>query len=115
MKYSAFPLILIIIGSVWFLNSNGWMPSTPVVLAILLMIAGISVWLMDGMVKSSIVNGTMLIYSGGAVYASYEYGIGGSHLISLGFVLAGILMLLARHDSIPEKKQHTYEKKDFEQ
>ena len=108
MKQSSFPIILIAIGVFWFLSSTGLMPSTPVILAVLLIIAGIAVWLTDGMVKSSVVNGTMLIYSGAAIYAAHEYKyLKISHLISFGLILAGALMLLARHKSIPEKKQDT--------
>jgi hypothetical protein len=103
-RSSAFPLILILVGSIWFLNSTGLMPSTPMILSVLLIVAGLSIWVMDGWSKNSLVSATMFIYSGCAIYASSEYHLRSGHLISLGFVLAGILMLLAKHPSIPEKK-----------
>ena len=63
-----FPLLLIIVGGLWFLNSMDWFPATASIVAALFFIAGCLILLLDGINKQSIVQGPLLMYVGAAVY-----------------------------------------------
>lgn len=107
MKSSSliFPTLLIVIGAIWFLKSSGILPPTNLMIAALLGVAGLTIMIMDGINKQSIVAGPMLIYAGLAtyLYASMIYTL--SPLIALGMVVLGLCMILARSNLIPHKSQ----------
>jgi hypothetical protein len=73
------------------------------VLALLLIAAGCLLGLLDGLNKSTLVSSPLLVYAGAAIYLRDNMGLHFSHLLSLGMVLAGFLMLLSRSDRIPER------------
>ena len=97
--------ILIIIGALWLLKSTALLPETTTLLAIMLAATGVVLLLIDGITKSSIVSSPMLMYAGAAIFLFDEGKIRLSHTLSLGMILLGILMLIARSDRIPEKRQ----------
>ncbi|WP_024301689.1 hypothetical protein [Pseudogulbenkiania sp. MAI-1] len=104
MKTSvSLPILLITLGSLWFLKSTYLLPETSTLLALLLVVAGVILFVIDGFNKSSLVTGPMLMYGGTAVYLYDSAGLRMSHVLSLGMVLMGILLLLARSDRIPER------------
>lgn len=96
--------ILIILGALWLLKSTELLPETTTLLAIMLAAAGGVLLLIDGVTKSSIVSSPMLIYAGAAIYLFDEGKIRLSHSLSLGMILLGILMLIARSERIPDKR-----------
>lgn len=104
MKTSAaLPILLITLGSLWFLKSTYLLPETSTMLALLLAASGIVLFVIDGFNKSSLVTSPMLMYGGAAVYLYDSAGLRMSHVLSLGMVLMGILLLMARSDRIPER------------
>lgn len=103
MKSVAWPIVLITLGSLWFLKSTALLPDTPILLAVLLALAGVGIFLIDGLNKTSLVSGSMLIYAGAAVYFSEGRGLRFSHVVSLGMVLFGVLLLLAQSDRVPDR------------
>lgn len=103
MKSVAWPIVLITLGSLWFLKSTALLPDTPILLALLLSLAGVGIFLIDGLNKTSLVSGSMLIYAGAAVYFLEIRGLRFSHVVSLGMVLFGVLLLLAQSARIPER------------
>jgi len=103
MKSVAWPIVLITLGSLWFLKSTALLPETPILLALLLALAGVSIFIIDGLNKTSLVSGSMLIYSGAAVYFFEIRGLRLSHVVSLGMVLFGVLLLLAQSERVPER------------
>lgn len=98
------PLFLIIVGALWFLRSMHWFPDTAVIIAFALMVAGILVLLLDGINKQSVVSGPLLLYIGGAIYASHEYDHNTSVILALGMMVLGILLLIARSNAVPHKR-----------
>ncbi|MBV8680577.1 MAG: hypothetical protein JO338_09030 [Aquitalea sp.] len=102
-KSAALPITLICLGSVWFLKSTALLPNTSTLLALLLAAAGCLLLIIDGFNKSTLVSCPLLIYAGAAIYLRDNSGLQLSHLLSLGMVLAGLLMLLARSKRIPER------------
>ena len=97
------PLVLIIIGALWFLRATDILPPSYIILAIALCTAGVAVLIFDGINKQSVVAGPLLIYCGIAVYLFYRELLHLSPLVALGMVVAGMLMLLARRDLVPDK------------
>lgn len=106
MRNATFPLLLIIVGLIWFLRSTGLAPETSTLVALLLVIAGFALIVLDGFNKSTVVNAPLLVYAGAAVYLHYSYLWRISSLIALGMVLLGIMMLIARSSVIPYKRKH---------
>ena len=104
MKNATFPLLLIVIGLIWFLRSTGLAPETSTLVALFLAIAGVALLVLDGFNKSTVVNGPLLVYIGAAVYLHYSELWRVSSLIALGMVLLGLLMLIARSSLIPYKR-----------
>jgi len=102
-KSAALPIALICLGVVWFLKSTALLPNTTTLLSVLLAAAGCLLFIMDGLNKSTLVNCPLLIYAGLAIYLHDNQAVQLSHLLSLGMVLMGLLMLLARSNRIPER------------
>ncbi|MDF0604899.1 hypothetical protein HZU77_004415 [Neisseriaceae bacterium TC5R-5] len=111
-RSAALPIILICLGSVWFLKSTSLLPDTSTLLTLLLTAAGIVLLIIDGFNKSTLITSPLLVYAGGAIYLYDHYGLYASHLVSLGMVLAGLLMLIARSPQIPERSRKYWPKQD---
>ena len=106
MKSSAFlPLVLIVLGVLWFLKSSALLPDTTTLLALMLAASGVVLLVVDGLTKSTLVTAPMLMYAGVAVYLFDEDKLRLSHMLSLGMILLGLLMLIARSERIPERRQ----------
>ena len=104
MRPSAtFPLLLIVLGTLWFLHSSALLPDSTTLLAILLAGAGVALLAIDGVNKSTLVASPLMVYAGAAVWLYRHWALQLSHVLSLGMVLAGLLMLIARSDRIPDK------------
>ena len=97
------PLLLIILGSLWFLKSTDLLPDTAAIVSIGLAVLGFMVMVMDGLNKQSIVSGPLLMYVGAAIYLYHEYIFGMSHIFSVGMVWLGFLLLLSRSSLVPDK------------
>ncbi|WP_199053090.1 hypothetical protein [Aquitalea sp. ASV15] len=104
-KSAALPIALICLGSVWFLKSTALLPNTSTLLSLILAAAGCLLLIIDGFNKSTLVSSPLLIYAGAAIYLRDNLGLQFSHLLSLGMVVMGLLMLLARSDRIPERSR----------
>lgn len=103
-----FPIILIVIGALWFLRSTGILPTTAALVAVVLMGAGILILLVDGFNKQSLFHAPMLLYAGGATYLASIYHLAIAPLVAVGMMLAGCLLLIVRSHHIPPKysKKH---------
>ena len=97
------PLFLIVMGSLWFIKSIDLMPETSSIIAIGLAVLGLVVLITDGINKQSIVAGPLLMYLGAAVYLYYEAWFRISHILSVGMVVLGSLLLLSRSGMVPDK------------
>lgn len=101
---ATYPLLLIILGSLWFLRSTALLPDTATLLALLLAGAGLALLLIDGFNKSTLVASPLLLYAGAGVWLYHHLAFALSPLLALGMVLAGVLMLVARSERIPDKR-----------
>ncbi|RJG05756.1 hypothetical protein D3870_06735 [Noviherbaspirillum cavernae] len=102
MKDAALPIVLIVLGAVWLLDSLNWLPSVQWVWILGLAGAGAAILMLDGITKSSIVAGPLLILAGALSFFRQFYGLGWRFIIPVMLISAGVLMLVARSSSIPE-------------
>jgi hypothetical protein len=104
MKDAALPVILILLGATWLLHTLNWLPDIHWLWVIGLAGAGVAILLLDGITKSSIVAGPLLILAGLMSFLRQSHGLGWNIEIPVMLIAAGILMLAARSPSVPESR-----------
>ena len=97
------PLFLIVMGSLWFIKSIDLMPETSSIIAIGLAGLGMVVLVTDGINKQSIMAGVFLMFLGPALYLYNEEWFRISHMLLVGMVVLGSLLLLSRSGMVPDK------------
>jgi hypothetical protein len=107
MRDAALPVTLIVIGLGWLAWHYGWLPDPDWIIAGGLVVAGIAVVVFDGVTKSSVVAGPLLIGAGVAWGLHAERRFPWSVLVACLLVLLGVLLLVARHPRIPERPGRT--------
>lgn len=104
MRDAALPVVLIVLGIAWLLNSLDWLPDVHWLWILGLAGAGIAILLVDGITKSSVVAGPLLILAGLLSFLRQYYGLGWRFIIPVMLIAAGTFMLVARSPSIPESR-----------
>jgi hypothetical protein len=104
MRNAALPITLIVIGLIGVIWYLGWFPNVESVTALALVAAGVLILITDGITKNSIVLGPMLIAVGASVWLHDVYRLHWWLLISILLIVLGLLMLIARHSRIPERR-----------
>jgi hypothetical protein len=104
MKDAALPVVLIVLGIAWLLNSLNWLPEIHWLWILGLAGAGMAILALDGITKSSIVAGPLLILAGLLSFFRQYYGLGWRFMVPIMLIAAGIFMLIARSPSIPESR-----------
>lgn len=105
MKDAALPVILIVLGAAWLLNSLHLLPGVQWLWILGLAGAGVGILLLDGITRSSIVVGPLLILAGVLSYARLYYALEWRFIIPVMLIGAGLCMLIARSPAIPESRQ----------
>lgn len=101
MKDATFPIVMIVLGAVWLLSNLNWLPEVHWLWILGLAGAGIAILLLDGVTKSSIVAGPLLILAGVMSFLHHYYYVGWRFIIPVMLIAAGMMMLIARSGSIP--------------
>lgn len=104
MKDAALPVVLIVLGIAWLLNSLDWLPEIHWLWILGLAGAGIAILALDGITKSSIVAGPLLILAGLLSFIRQYYGLGWRFIVPVMLIAAGVFMLVARSPAIPESR-----------
>jgi hypothetical protein len=104
MKDAALPIVLIVLGAAWLLNSLHWLPEVHWIWILGLMGGGFAILILDGITKSSVVAGPLLILAGLLSFFHQYYALGWRFMIPVMLISAGLLMLVARSPSIPESR-----------
>lgn len=104
MKDAALPVVLIVLGVTWLLNSLDWLPDIHWLWILGLAGAGVAILMLDGITKSSVVAGPLLILAGFLSFCRQYYGLGWRFIIPVMLIAAGTLMLIARSPAIPESR-----------
>jgi hypothetical protein len=105
MKDAGLPITLIVVGLIWLLWYLGWMPDRDWVIGLGFVAGGIAVLVLDGFTKNSVVIGPFLVAIGLAWLAHDQYRLSWSIIVPLMLVLLGVLMLVARSPSIPDRRR----------
>jgi hypothetical protein len=104
MRNAATPVTLIIIGILGLIWYFGWLPDFDSITALALVLGGVAILVMDGITKNSVVLGPTLIAVGIAWWLHDQYRMRWTLLVSALLIVIGLLMLIARHPRIPEKR-----------
>lgn len=104
MRDAAFPVVLIVLGAAWLLNSLHWLPDVHWLWILGLSAAGVAILVLDGITKSSVVAGPLLILAGILAFCRQYYGTGWRIVIPVMLIGAGVTMLVARSPGIPESR-----------
>lgn len=104
MKDALFPVVLIVLGVTWLLNSLDWLPDVHWLWILGLVGAGVAILVLDGITKSSIVAGPMLILAGFLSFCRQYYALGWRFIIPVMLIAAGVFMLVARSPAVPESR-----------
>jgi hypothetical protein len=104
MRNAATPITLIIIGILGLIWYFGWLPDFDSITALALVLGGVAILVMDGITKNSVVLGPTLIAVGIAWWLHDQYRMRWTLLVSALLIVIGLLMLIARHPRIPEKR-----------
>jgi len=105
MRNTAFPIILIVFGAAWLLRELGWFTHLHAVIPVILIVIGFVILLTEGINRSSIIAGPMLVFIG-AAWLLNQQGMVASNLIwPIGVVIFGVLLFLARLPSIPNSRR----------
>ena len=104
MKDAALPVVLIVLGVAWLLNSLDWLPEVHWLWILGLAGAGIAILALDGITKSSVVCGPLLILAGMLSFCRQYYGLGWGFIVPIMLIAAGIFMLVSRSPAIPESR-----------
>ncbi|HVL77012.1 MAG TPA: hypothetical protein VM406_13440 [Noviherbaspirillum sp.] len=105
MRHSALPVVLIVLGAVWLLNSLDWLPDAHWLWILGLAGAGVGILLLDGITKSSVVAGPLLILAAVMSFARQYHDLGWRFIFPVMLIAAGLLMLVARSGAIPPSRQ----------
>lgn len=105
MKDAGLPITLIVLGVIWLVWHLGWFPDKDWLIGLGFIAGGITVLVMDGITRNSVVTGPFLVAIGLAWLARDQYRVSWSLILPLLLILLGALMLLARLPSIPEGRK----------
>jgi drug/metabolite transporter (DMT)-like permease len=104
MKNTAAPLILVLFGIAWLLHELGWKIEWEILGAGALVIAGALVLILEGLTKSSVVNGPMLVFAGGAWYAHHERVFSWNLILPTALIVLGLCLVLSRVSNLPVRR-----------
>ncbi|MBS0320637.1 MAG: hypothetical protein JSR18_08860 [Proteobacteria bacterium] len=104
MRDNALPITLIVIGLVSLAWYFGIIPDRSLLVSGGFIVAGVAVLVADGLTKTSVVSGPFLIAIGIAWWLHDNRDWSFRLIIPVMLVLLGVLMIVARSASIPERK-----------
>lgn len=104
MKNAFLPIALIVVGLAWLLDHLGLWPDVTWLWIIGLVGGGIAILAIDGITKTSIVAGPLLILGGGVVFFRQEHGTSLHVLLPVLMIALGVLLLAARSPRIPDTR-----------
>ncbi len=104
MRGAGLPIVLIVLGGGWLLNSLHWLPDVQWLWIFGLAGAGLAILLLDGFTKSSVVSGPLLILAGLMAFLRMYHNLGWRFIIPIMLICWGVTMLIARSPSIPASR-----------
>lgn len=102
MRHTIFPIALIAIGAALLAEEMGWLPLIHSVWPVVIIVIGCAVLVSEGINRSSIVGGPLLIYIGAAWIAHDEGVTTWGVLQALGLIVLGVSLFIGHLPGIPE-------------
>jgi hypothetical protein len=102
MRDATLPITLVALGVVWLLFNLDWIPSFDWLVTLILVGSGVGIMAIEGINKKSIVGGPLLIAVGLAWLLHFYVGVRWRFLGPGLCIVAGVLMLIARSDAVPD-------------
>jgi hypothetical protein len=103
MRDASLPVTLVVVGIGWLLWEFRLFPDVDWIISLGFVVAGVAVLAIDGFNKNSVVVGPFLIAIGGAWLAHDRFGIHWRLIVPAMLIVLGVLMLVARSASVPER------------
>jgi hypothetical protein len=107
MKDASLPITLIVVGAAWLLWYFRLFPDIDWIIAGGLAAGGIAILVLDRITKTSVVTGPFLIAAGIAWVLHDRWRVSWFALVPALLILLGVLMLVARHPSIPDTSRRS--------
>jgi len=111
MPNAGLPIALLLLGVAWLLDSLNWLPDIQWVWVIGLVGAGVGILLLDGVTKSSIFSGPLLIVAGILSFLRQFHGLGWRYIVPVILITAGVTLLTARLSAIPTSRAERRDRK----
>lgn len=104
MRDAGLPVTLIIVGSTWLLWYFRLFPDIDWIISAGMIAGGVAILFLDGITKKSVVGGPFLIVSGIAWALHDRWRVTWTVLIPTLLIILGVLMLIARRPTIPQRR-----------
>ena len=104
MRDASLPVTLIVVGLGWLLWEYRLFPDVDWIISLGFVVGGIAVLAIDRINKSSVVIGPFLIAIGIAWIIHDRYRTSYALIVPAMLVILGVLMLIARSPSIPQRR-----------
>ncbi len=97
--------MLVVFGAAWLAHEAGWFSDWVSLIAVALIIIGAAIPVTEGINRSSVVAGPMLIYCGAAWLLYLHERISERVVWPLGIIVWGLLLLVSRLPQIPDARR----------
>ncbi len=115
MRNTVLPIALIVFGLAWLAREMGWFHEVHMIVALAIIVLGAAILATEGINRSSVVSGPILVYVG-AAWLAYDQGYVSSQVVwPVGVIVLGILLFIARLPAMPDPQQSTRRRRDRSQ
>lgn len=83
----------------------GWLVDWRMLGAAALALAGVLVFALEGLTRSSVVNGPMLIFGGAGWYAYQERIFNWNLILPAGLIVLGLCLVVSRVSNLPNRRR----------
>ncbi|MES2832266.1 MAG: hypothetical protein V4695_09770 [Pseudomonadota bacterium] len=111
MRDAGLPIALLLLGIAWLLDSLHLLPDIQWVWVIGLCGAGVAILLLEGVTKSSVVTGPLLIIAGILSFFHQFHGLGWRYVIPVMLIATGAVLLISRSSTLPASRAEKQQRK----
>lgn len=98
------PIVLIVVGAVWLLHGLGFLPDVRAIGGYALIVAGLAVLISEGITKSAVVTGPVLMFWGAAWLAHDQLGMSMRYIVPSFLIVLGLCLAAARLPGVPHNR-----------
>jgi apolipoprotein N-acyltransferase len=105
VRHTTFPIALIALGAVLLAEAMDWIPPLQSIWPIALILVGGAILISEGINRSSIVAGSMLIYIGIAWIVHEQHLASHRILVAIGLIVLGLALFVGRLPGVPSGRR----------